>query len=177
MSTRPIYSLKRGLGAAICFVIHVGLWFLFVDKSSAGEWVLGLASATLATIGVVVFYCCADIRFRPTIPMILEGWRLPGYVISGSWEIFKALAKQLATAKGADSHLAAIPYESCEDNPRAAARRTLEVTYSASTPNFVIVGIVREQGLLLFHQILKGDIRQMTQNLGAKVPEKSEGAT
>ena len=52
----------------------------------------------------------------------------------------------------------------------------LEITYTTATPNFVVLGIVREQGIMLFHQVLKGDIIQMTQNLGARPPEKkSEG--
>jgi hypothetical protein len=47
-------------------------------------------------------------------------------------------------------------------------RRVLAVGYTTLTPNFVVLGIARKQGLLLYHQVLAGEVLEMTRKLGAR---------
>ena len=46
--------------------------------------------------------------------------------------------------------------------------QTLAVTYTTITPNFVVLGIASEHRLMIYHQIIPGQVLQITQNLGAK---------
>jgi hypothetical protein len=78
------------------------------------------------------------------------------------------LAKQIFTREGAASFTAAVPFTVGRDTPVTMGRRALAVTYTTITPNFVVLGIVKEPGLLLYHQIVPGKILRMTRHLGAK---------
>jgi hypothetical protein len=95
-------------------------------------------------------------------------WRLPKYMITGSWEIFEVLFRQLFGGRPADSLMLAVPYEAIGDDDASAARRALAVAYTTSTPNFVVVGIDRKRAHLVFHQIKRSPVLQVTKNLGAR---------
>ncbi len=108
------------------------------------------------------------VKVSPSFWQIAEVWRIPWYGVSGTWEILQGIGKQLFTKNGAASYLAAVPFEVGSDSPACAGRRTLAVLYTTMTPNFVVIGIIPEQALLLYHQIVPGEVLAITRNLGAK---------
>lgn len=150
------------------YVALYGVYLLFVSTLTKPELIAGIATALLATIASGVFGAVGIVHFTPTLRQLLEAWRLPYYAVQGSWELAKAFAKQLFTKQGAESLVRAVQYEVGDDGPHAAARRALAVTYTTLTPNFVVLGIAHQQQLLLYHQVLAGDVLQMTINLGAR---------
>ncbi len=150
------------------WLAHVGLWLVYVSKISTWEVLVGSAAAGLATLGLAVFGRLRLVKFRPTWRQIAECWAIPWYAVSGTWEIIRGIGRQVFTRRGAPSYLAAVPFEVGADDPQNAGRRALAVFYTTLTPNFVVVGVIREQGLLLYHQILPGEVLPMTRKLGAK---------
>jgi multisubunit Na+/H+ antiporter MnhE subunit len=144
------------------------LYLLFTSTITKVELLAGLGAAVVATFAAGVFGVACGIGFKPTLREVLEAWRMPYYAFQGTWELFRALAKQLFTSRGADSLLRAVPFDVGGDDPHSVARRTLAVTYTTLTPNFVVLGIVHKQSLMLYHQVLSGDVLQMTINLGAR---------
>ncbi len=163
-NTQPSSWLSRLL---TCLFLLV-LWFLFVGKIDRQEIILGVLSAVVATIAAGIFGVQSPIHFRPTFRELSEIWRIFGYTFSGTWEILKGLAIQLFTKNGAPSLIRAVEYQVGGDDPRSVGRRALAVAYTTLTPNFVVLGIIPEQRILLYHQILPGEVLQMTINLGAK---------
>ncbi len=159
--------MHRILRWAGVWLIHVGLWIVYVSQISAWEILVGAAAAGFATLGAVLLWRLRFVKFSPSFRQMAEVRRIPGYAVSGTWEILQGIAKQLFKG-GAPSYLAAVPFEVGSDSSECAGRRVLAVLYTTMTPNFLVIGIIREQGLLLYHQIVPGEVLNITRNLGAK---------
>jgi multisubunit Na+/H+ antiporter MnhE subunit len=153
---------------AVAFFILLGGWFLFVGKIEWAELLVGTVGAAVAASALQLVWAQHIAAFRDNAGWVLEMWRLPKYMVTGSWEIFEVLFKQLFAGKRAESLLLAVPYEATDEDDASAARRALAVTYTTSTPNFVVVGVDRERRQLVFHQIKRSAVLQMTKNLGAR---------
>jgi len=152
---------------ASAFVLSFVTWYLLVGRLGTDElWgaIPGSALASIATWAVLEQHIVA---FRDG-KGLLQAWRLPGYMITGCYEIFEVLFAQLFLRKPAPSLLLQVPYEYLSDDPFAEAMRILAVGYTTSTPNFVVLGIDEERGMLVFHQIKRGPVLEMTKRLGAR---------
>ena len=99
--------------------------------------------------------------------MVAQAWRLPWNICKGTGELFIAAYNQISRRKGADNYLATVAFQYGGDDSRSAARRMLAVSYTTLTPNFIVLGLVPEAKLMLYHQVQKGEVSQLTQNLGA----------
>ena len=108
------------------------------------------------------------VQFRPRFWEIANAWHIPWDALTGTAEVFAALAKQLFTDSGADNLLQAVSFDVGGDDPHSAARRTLALTYTTITPNFIVLGFVRKQRLLLFHQVFPSKVPEVAINLGAR---------
>jgi multisubunit Na+/H+ antiporter MnhE subunit len=150
------------------FVVLLGAWFLFVGKIGWNELIVGTAGAAVAASAAQIVWSQHIAAFRDNAGWVLQMWRLPKYMITGSWEIFEVLFRQLFGGKPAESLMLAVPYEAVGDDDESAARRALAVAYTTSTPNFIVVGVDRKRGHLVFHQIKRSPILQVTKNLGAR---------
>jgi len=150
------------------FILLLGAWFLFVGKLEWNELLAGTVGAAVAATAAQLVWAQHIAAFRDHAGWVLQMWRLPKYMVTGSWEIFEVLFRQLFGGRRAESLLLAVPYEAVGDDDASAARRALAVTYTTSTPNFVVLGIDRERGQLVFHQIKRSKILQVTKNLGAR---------
>ncbi len=151
----------------VVWAVHVGLWLIYVSQIQTWEILVGSAAAGLATLGLAVLCRLRLVRFRPSIRQIAEAWRSPLYIVLDTWKLIRCVGTQAYSRSRAPSCLTAVPFEVGPDNPACAGRRALAVLYTTMTPNSVVIGIVREQGLMLYHQIIPGDALQITRNLGA----------
>jgi hypothetical protein len=133
------------------------------------DLVIGAAASVLGAIAGGVVARRELARFSPRWRWVAQCWRIPGYVLSGSWELVVALRRQLFTPGGAESLVRAVAFDAGSGDEASSARRALAVAYTTSTPNFVVIDVVREQGLLLFHQVKRGKVLPMTRRLGADV--------
>jgi|ERR671925_419242 multisubunit Na+/H+ antiporter MnhE subunit len=165
----PARRQKSGpLFWAAHFVVLLGAWFLFVGKIGWNELLAGVVGAAAAATATQIVWAQHVAAFRDNAGWVLQLWRLPKYMITGSWEIFEVLFRQLFGGKPAESLLLAVPYEAVGDDDASAALRALAIAYTTSTPNFIVVGIDRKRGHLVFHQIKRSPILQITRNLGAR---------
>ena len=153
---------------AVNFVVLLGLWFVFVGKVDWNEVIAGTIACAIAATAAQIVWAQHVAAFRGHARWVLEMWRLPKYMITGSWEIFGVLFRQLFGGRPAESLLLAVPYEAVGDDDASAAFRALAITYTASTPNFVVIGVDRKRGQLVYHQIKRSKVLQVTKNLGAR---------
>ncbi len=151
------------------WLIFYAAWVLFVARLEAGELLVGVPVAALGATASQLVWESRLARFIPRLRWMAEGWRLPLYMFTGTWEILLVLARHLFTRKKAESLLLAVPYESPGDEEHATLIQALAIGYTTMTPNFVVVGIDTERKLLLYHQLKKSDVLEMTKNLGARV--------
>ena len=149
---------------AACFA----LWHLYVGKIAPDE-------ALYAALGCAATVFASRIVLQNHVAPLKTQWRaiaqifrLPEYVVTGTWEILAVLGRQIFLRKPAQSLFHSVPFENCGDDDESAFRRALAIAYTTATPNFVVVGIDRKKKLLLYHQIQLSRIPEMTKRLGAR---------
>lgn len=165
---KPESAAARAVYWIAAWVFSLGVWELFVDKLAWNEFWVGAAAAVFAATATEAVRGLNFARFWPSFRWVAEGWRLPIYAVTGTYEIFLTLAKQVFARKPAESLILAAHYDPGGDDPRSAARRALTIAFTTALPNFVIIGIDRERSLMVFHQVSRSGIPQMTKNLGAQ---------
>lgn len=152
----------------LLWALSFALMMLYVGKIAPDEALFAaLGSAVAATASKIVL----EKRLAPLRAQwrcLAQIWRLPKYLVSGTWEVLLVLARQIFLRRLADSLTYGVAFEAGGDDDESAFRRALAIAYTTATPNFVIVGVDRERGLLVYHQIKKGPIPEMTRRLGAK---------
>lgn len=166
-ANRPSWTVYL-VGCLFTYAALSGLWLLFTANLSKPEILVGLGAAAVATAATMIFQSVALVAFRPRLRDWAQAWRIPWYMIKGMWELLQALGRQLFTQAGTESIVYAVPFDVGGDDSASAGRRALAITYTTLTPNFVIIGIVREQRLLLYHQVVTGPVVEMTRKLGAE---------
>jgi len=148
------------------WVVYALLWLLFVGATSWPELAAGAAAAAIATYATKVVELRKFAQVAPRLGPFAQAWRLPKYVVVGTWELAKVLARRLL-GRPAASLVIATPYVANGDDDASATMRALATTYTTITPNFVVIDIDRRRGLLFFHQVSESDTPEMTLRLGA----------
>ncbi len=144
-------------------------WIIFVGTFALHELLIGVIGAVLASIGLSVIDYYYPARFSPKLIELLSLWRLPWYLVSGTWEIAAVAAKDLIGVSPAKSLFRIVRFAAGEeDDPHATARRVLAVIFTTITPNFIVLGVNTRDQNLLFHQIERSSVPKMTQSLGAQ---------
>jgi hypothetical protein len=150
------------------WAVSFALMNLYVGKIAVDEAIFAaLGSAVTATASKIVL----QKRIAPLRTQwrhFAQLWRVPKYVVVGTWEICAVLAKALLSRTPAPSLVHAVPFEAGGDDDESAFRRALAIAWTTATPNFVIIGIDRRRGLLVYHQVRKSKIPDMTKRLGAR---------
>lgn len=146
-----------------------GLWLFFTGTFSLHELEIGIIAALLASSGMAAVERCYSVPFSPTLKDLLTLWRLPWYVVSDLWVTLVVAAEDIAGKQCAESVFRVVPFRAgTMDDPRATARRVLAVLYSTVAPNSIVLGINVNDQRMLFHQIERSPVPEMTKQLGAE---------
>lgn len=164
---RRVSQLAVPVGSSL-FICYL-LWLIFVGTFALHELLVGILGTFLATLGLLVVTVQYPPRFLPGIPDLLACWRLPWYLLSGTWEVALVAAKDCIGSKRAQSVFRVSPFRAgTTENPHATARRALAVLYTTVSPNFIVLGINAKSQTMLFHQIERSSVPKMTEQLGAE---------
>jgi multisubunit Na+/H+ antiporter MnhE subunit len=145
------------------------LWLIFTGTFELHELLIGIIAAVFASVGMVVLGLEFPVPFSPSISDLLALWRLPWYLLSGTWEIFEVAAKDVLRIDRAKSLFRISRFDAgSKDDPRKTARRALATTYTTVAPNFIVLGVNASNQRLLFHQIQRSSVPKMTEQLGAE---------
>jgi multisubunit Na+/H+ antiporter MnhE subunit len=157
------------LSILLSFPVFYLFWILFVGTFAFHELLIGIAASLLATLGLFIINACYPAKFSPTLRELLSLWRIPWYLVSGTWEIVEAAGKDLLGVKRAKSEFQVVPFRAGKkDDGHDTARRVLAVVYSTITPTSIVLGINTGERKLLLHQIERGSVSQMAKDLGAQ---------
>jgi hypothetical protein len=160
--------LDRVLAWLLLWSLSFALMMLYAGKVAPDE---ALFAALGATISATASKMVLEKRLAPLRGewrCVAQIWRLPRYLVTGTWEVLAVLARQVFLRKPAPSLLYGVRFDAGGDDDESALRRALAIAYTTATPNFVILGVDRARGLLVYHQVQKGPIPEMTVQLGAK---------
>jgi multisubunit Na+/H+ antiporter MnhE subunit len=152
----------------LLWTIFLLVWHAFVGK-------IALDELLFAALGCTVTVLAARVVLAEHLSPLRTRWRcvaqavwLPKLIVTGTWEVLAVLGRRIFLGKPAESLLFSVPFDAGDGGSESSFRRALAIAYTTATPNFVVVGIDRERGLLIYHQIQKGKVPEMTKRLGAK---------
>ncbi|MBA3349454.1 MAG: Na+/H+ antiporter subunit E [Actinobacteria bacterium] len=136
------------------WVALVLLWQLFVNTFAAPEVTAGLMAAAVAATAAEIVRGQGLIHFRPQLRWLLRARKLPLAVIVDCRVVIGALWRRLGRRQPMKGTFTAFPFVSGGDDAEAAARRALYATAISLTPNTFVVGIDRENDIMLVHQLV-----------------------
>lgn len=160
--------LPAWISWSLVWLSQAGLYLIYTANAGWRELIASALAAGAATLGALVFARQSGIDMHLRWVDICRAWRVPGYVIRDTGLVFKGLAVQIFSSHGVSSRMTAVRFECGGDDPTAAGRRALSVSYTTSTPNSVVLGIFPREQLLLYHQFVPDGVSTMMQNLGAR---------
>jgi hypothetical protein len=149
-------------------LLAVLLWILFVGGTRRNEMFVGVVVLLLSGAFTYQVWRVETLRAEFHLADILQGWRIPWYVLSGIYEIVAILVKDLLGIKKADSFYRVSGFKTSKSNPSLVARRILATFYTTMAPNFIVIGIDFRQSRMLFHQLERSSVPRMTKALGAQ---------
>jgi hypothetical protein len=161
----PGKSWRTGIALG---VVNLGLYLAFTCNLGFRELAAGMIASGIATAAAIIFARASGTQFEFRLKDLAQAWRLPGYIVKDTGKLMQALGMQLFTSGGAPCSLAAVVFEEGDrHSPVDVGRRALAVTYNTATPNSIMLGLVEEQHLMIFHQVIPSPISPMMKNLGA----------
>ena len=143
-------------------------WILLVAGLKRDEMIVGALCVLAAGLFLQLVYRAEDQRLEIRLKDLIQAWRIPWYILTGSWEITLILLKDLSRIKRASSFYRVSGFKTSKSDPLLVARRVLATAFTTTAPNFIIVGIDYEQSRMLFHQLQRSSVPKMTQALGAQ---------
>ncbi|MBA2274395.1 MAG: Na+/H+ antiporter subunit E [Actinobacteria bacterium] len=147
------------------WVALVLLWQLFVNTFAAPEVLAGLVAAAIAATAAEVVRGQGLIHFRPRVPWLLRARKLPLAVIVDCRIVVGALWRRLGRGQTVKGAFTAVPFNAGGDDAEAAARRALYVMAISLTPNTFVIGIDRENNVMLVHQLVSTNPTRATELL------------
>jgi hypothetical protein len=141
-------------------------WLVFVDSLSPQEWLLGAVCALFCTFASLLTWKAMDLSIAIVPSELMEIWRVPVSVAVDALTLIAVLARDLFGIARAASHFRAAPFHNVRGR-RGRLRRVLVTIYSSISPNSIVIGIDREQHLLVFHQLVPKPIPKLMRRLGA----------
>ena len=139
------------------WIALVLLWQLFVNTFAPPEVLAGLVAAAIAATAAEVVRGQGLIHFRPRMHWLVRARKLPLAVIVDCRVVLGVLWRRLVRREPVQGVFTAFPFDSGGDDAEAAARRALYVLAISLTPNTFVVGIDREDDVMLVHQLVSSD--------------------
>ena len=150
------------------FAIAFALWHLYVGKLQPDEALFAAGGAAIAATASKIVFEKHIAPLRAQWRHVAEIWRMPKELVTGGWQITAVLLRQIFLREPAPSLFISVPFDAGGDDDESAFRRALAITYTTATPNSVVIGIDRERGLLVYHQVRKSPVPEMIRRLGAR---------
>ncbi len=150
------------------WAVGLALWFVFAGSISWHELLVGAPAAALGASASRLVWNSGALSFRGRGRDLATLRYVPRYVLTGTWEILAVLWRQVVRGEAAPSLVLAAPMDVGGAGPADDARRALAIAYTTATPNFLVLGVDRERGLIVYHQLQGSDIPEMTRRLGVK---------
>lgn len=142
-------------------------WILLVAGTRPDELIVGGASILLSAIFLATVSKMSTLKLDFHVSDVAQGWPIPWYVLSDCFTLTKVLLRDLFTPHRAESLYRVSGFKTSKDDPRLVARRVLATVYTTTSPNSIVIGIDFKQSRMLFHQLQRSAVSEMTRSLGA----------
>lgn len=157
-------SLKK---AGTVAVLLAGEWVLLVAGTKGHEMLVGAFAVALSTIFLAVVWRQDAQHIQLNARDVLEGWRIPWYLLADAWVVTRVLVLDLM-GRRAGSFYRVSGFRTARERPELVGRRVLATLYSSMSPNSIVLGVDWKQSRMLTHQIERSPISRMTKNLAGQ---------
>jgi len=150
---------RRGLAAAWLgwWVVLAALYLLLADNTVLPELITGAVIAAIGATGAVLVRGQRRMLLRPRGRWLLRAWRPLLGLVTDLVPLTRVLVTRGVLRRTAPGGLVELPYAHTGDDPTGAAHRALTQVLGSLAPNTVVVDIDEERGVLLAHQLERGD--------------------
>jgi multisubunit Na+/H+ antiporter MnhE subunit len=135
------------------WAVFFALWLLLVTISWQ-EVAAGAVAAAIAATGAETVRANDRLRFRPQARWLAKAIVLPPRIMRDTWLLVRVLVRRIVTREPPDSAFRKVPFEAGGDDARSSARRALVKAGWSAAPNTVVIGVDREENLVLVHQLV-----------------------
>jgi multisubunit Na+/H+ antiporter MnhE subunit len=145
----------RRIGAWVTWwVLLMSFWVILDDSIALDELLAGAGAAAIGATLAELAGHQADSRLRLRVEWLGPALRLPAQVACDTGIIFAALWRQLARGQAPPSGLRELPVRVGGDSDEDVTRRVLLVGGRSVAPNTFALGIDRERGTMLVHELV-----------------------
>ena len=160
---------RRSFVLSGLFLISVvASWILCVGGTRRDEMLVGLGVLFLTSAFVYQVWRIETLHIAFHMSDVIQGWRVPGYVLRDTCVITLVLLRDLIGEDSANSLYRVSELKTVKPNPRQAARQVLITLYTTMSPNSIVIGIDPTQDRILFHQLQRSSITKMDMALGVR---------
>jgi hypothetical protein len=163
-TTRP----KAIFVALLAALLMSAEWILLVAGTHIHEMIVGAASVLASGAFLFGVHRSSTLHTDFRLADMAKGWRIPWYVISDIFAIILVLFKDIFGIEKAKSLFRVSGFQTGEKDPVLMARRVLAIAYTSASPNTIVLGIDYTRSRVLFHQLKRAPLPNMTDDLGAK---------
>lgn len=149
----------------IWWVILFGVWFLLVDSLERPEVSAGPAAALLAAGAALAVRAHTGVRFRARLGWLRRLVGVPWNVLRDAGILAVALARRIVRGERPRSVLRTVEVRATGDDPESAAWRAYATVMTSIAPNTYVIGIDRERGVALVHQLVGDDPARLRRSL------------
>ncbi|HYZ57156.1 MAG TPA: Na+/H+ antiporter subunit E [Streptosporangiaceae bacterium] len=147
--------LARRVGSwLVWWALLMGFWVSVDDSIGLAELLAGAGAAALGAFLAELAGYQAATQFRMRIEWVAPALRLPGQVLRDTVIVFGALWKRLARGEQPASGFRELPVRFGDDSPEGVTRRALLVGANSLAPNTFVLGIDRDRGVMVVHQLV-----------------------
>jgi multisubunit Na+/H+ antiporter MnhE subunit len=151
-------SLARRAGAWLAWwVLLMSFWVALDDSVATDELLAGAGAAALAAFLAELVTYQAAARMRVRAGWLARVLGLPGRVAGDTVIVFAALWRRLAHGEEPPSGFRRRPVGYGDDTAEGRVRRTLLIGAASLAPNSIAVGLDREAGTMVIHQLVANE--------------------
>lgn len=155
------------VGSLVAISLAIG-WIWLVAGTHLHEMIVGAAVVAVATCFLLMVHRSQPDGIQLHWKDVARGWRIPGYIVVDMWVITVVLFSDFFHIRPAGSYYRVCGFESSKRDPTTVARGALATLYTTASPNFIVIGIDPERSQMLFHQLKRSPVPEMTEALGAQ---------
>jgi multisubunit Na+/H+ antiporter MnhE subunit len=156
-SVRESAAARFGAGL-VWWILLMALWVMLDDSLDTDELLAGAGAAAIAALAAELATYQAATRFRLRISWLARALRLPGQVAGDMVTVYAALWRRLVRGEQPDSAFVTEPVRPGDDSAAGVTRRVLLIGARSLAPNAFALGIDRDRGVMILHQlVVKGD--------------------
>ena len=150
------------------------LWLAFANNAGAREGLIGAIASAASSIAVARYLSHTRERYDLRAIYLGQFIHAGELVISGTWILLRVIGLRLL-GRDVPAGIAAVRYRIGTNRPVSRGRCALATTILTLAPNNLVLGILPERRLFLYHTVIPQPLPSFMLKMGAKLEsEKRE---